>query len=490
MMKRLLCSIIMTVLTAGSVMPVPADAADPDTRMQDDAWIRYVEQSAELEKVPGLTVAAVKGAETGYKSWGYTDLKKQTPMTEDTPVHIGSCSKAFTALAVLLLQEEGKLSAEDSVSDHLPWWRVTYQGKDADIKIRQLLNHSSGLPYITTGYPKDADAETIARLAKDTELASEPGTQFRYIDFGYCVLSLLVETVSGMRYDEYVVKEIMQPIGMTHSGFDLPVIQGHTYFGGRLRAHDDIQPKGNEGAALVCTTPSDMVLWMKAQLSQLELPEKLANAIAASHESDPARHPEGTPDRDYCSGWHQSSDGILWHGGQNPNFTARVIIDPVHDTAVFTVCNAAADTSYYAARSCYMNLLGFPADSFPDIARGMMCRYDLYASVISAVISVFLLIAVILLLTQKKRLAKKSSTPKREKAVLISRMMLLLPLLCFSAAFPRILGAAKGYPGFGYTGFRVWGLYSEIAACLLSDGLIVCLITASVMRYIRQRNAA
>lgn len=94
-----------------------------------------------MDKTPGLAVVAVKGSDVGFNNWGYANIKDKTPMTEDTLVHIGSCSKAFTALAVLLLQEEGKPSIDDSVSKYIPWWHVTYQEQDADIKIwHRLLN--------------------------------------------------------------------------------------------------------------------------------------------------------------------------------------------------------------------------------------------------------------------------------------------------------------------------------------------------------------
>ena len=155
----------------------------------------------------------------------------------------------------------------------------------------------------------------MALLAKDAELISEPGERYRYLDLGCCILAYLTETVSGMPFEDYVVKEIMQPVGMTHSGYDLPIAQGYHCFFGRQTELNDVQPPGNAGAALVVTTPSDMVLWMQAQLGQPELPEHLANAIAASHERDPAHRPKENPDSDYFNGWHQSADGIIWHSG-------------------------------------------------------------------------------------------------------------------------------------------------------------------------------
>ena len=130
-MKKLLTVLMMTVPAFGAVMPFPADAAALDPVLHDASWGDYVERSIELDKAPGHAAAAVSGSEVGFRNWGFADRKAQIPMTEDTPVHIGSCSKAFAALSVLLLQEEGRLSVGDSISDYIPRRHVTYNGQDA-----------------------------------------------------------------------------------------------------------------------------------------------------------------------------------------------------------------------------------------------------------------------------------------------------------------------------------------------------------------------
>ena len=103
---------------------------------------------------------------------------------------------------------------------------------------------------------------------------------------------------------------------------------------------------------------------------------------------------------------------------------------------------------------------------------------------------VLFLLTVILCITQMLRLAKKNTARKREKAILCIRLAVLLPLLCLSLALPLILGAAAGYPGFGYAAFRVWGLDSGLIMCLLLDTWIVCMIAAGILRYLRLRKTA
>ena len=496
-MKQLLKITVITITLLSFILgtAMTAYAADINDILNDNEWTDYIERSIETDKTPGLAVAAVKGSDVGFKNWGYADLKAKTSMTEDTPIHIGSCSKAFTALAVLLLQEEGKLSIEDSISDHIPWWHVTYNGQDADIKIWQLLNHCSGIPNAATmaKYPlrADADEEEIAHMAENLELVHAPGETFEYCNLGYCILAYLVETVSGVSFDEFVVKEIMQPIGMTHSGYGIPVAQGYVYFWGHPMPYNATHAKGTEGEGFVVTTPSDMVLWMKAQMGQLELPENLANAIAASHEIIEAHYPEDgircdSANSSYFNGWYISDNGIIEHGGWNPTYKAQVIIDTDKETAVFTDCNSTANTQWYAMRSCFGELTG--NRSYVDIVRSDMLIVDIIASVLTLIIAVIFLLSIVLFITQKKRLSAKTNSMKKERILFYARMIPLCILLCISLLFPYIIGAAMGYPGFGYQNVWIWGGQSAIVMCVILDATIITLIASVIIRYIRQKH--
>ena len=495
-MKKILVMIIITVLTLGANISFPAYAADVDSVLNDPNWIDYVEHSIDVDKTPGLAVAALNGSKVGFKNWGYANIKEKTLMTENTPVHIGSCSKAFTALSVLLLQEEGKLSIEDSISDYISWWHVTYNGQDADIKIWQLLNHCSGIPNAATmakySLEKDAGEEKIAHIAENLELKYAPGDTFEYCNLGYCILAYLTETVSGMQFDEYVVKEIMQPIGMNHSGYDLPVAQGYIYFLGRPKAYDNPHAKGIEGEGFAVTTASDMVMWMKAQLGQIDLPNKLKNAIAASHKIIEEHYPKDgircdVADCSYFNGWYITDDGVIEHGGWNPTFKAQVILDPNKGTAVFADCNSTANTQWYAMNSCYGELTD--NRSYLDIVRCDMFIIDIIASILSLIIVGIILFIVIMFLTQKQRLAAKKSTIKKESFLLYARIIALLIFLCISIMIPYVLGAAFGYPGFGYQQVWTWGGQSAIVLCLILDLLIIFLIITSIARYIRRKKA-
>ena len=125
---------IAAALALPMLIAAPLHASASDSVLDNTEWNAFVEEKIERDNPPRLAVAMVNGTEVSYKNWGYANIEEQSPITEDTVFGIASCSKAFTALSVFLLQEEGKLSIEDSVSDYLPWWNVTWNGQSQDTK--------------------------------------------------------------------------------------------------------------------------------------------------------------------------------------------------------------------------------------------------------------------------------------------------------------------------------------------------------------------
>lgn len=246
------------------LITAPHRASASDTVLDDAEWNAFVEDKIELDDQPGLAVTLVNGSEVSFKNWGYANMEEQSLVTEDTVFGIASCSKAFTALSVFLLQEEGKISVEDSVSDYLPWWNVTWNGQSQDTKIWQLLDHCSGIPNSNMmQYPESSGApsnEEIAYIAENIELVYEPGTQFHYCNRGYDILAYITETVSGQPFEEYVTKEILQPIGMTHSGYHIPTTQGYRWLFGRLLPYDEPEYTLSSGDGGIRSTPKDMAL--------------------------------------------------------------------------------------------------------------------------------------------------------------------------------------------------------------------------------------
>ena len=177
------------------------------------------------EDGPGIAMLVVRNGETVYERYrGMANIEKGLPIRADTGFRLGSLSKTFTALAVIQLYEDERLSLDDSIRTWLPdvpehWDQVT---------IRHLLGHRSGIPDFLdvaqvqdpeeTFLPDDFDNDFIrAELIHDLELEFEPGEVFEYSNTGYVLLAEIVETASGMGFDDYMQQHIFEPLDMADS---------------------------------------------------------------------------------------------------------------------------------------------------------------------------------------------------------------------------------------------------------------------------------
>jgi CubicO group peptidase (beta-lactamase class C family) len=193
----------------------------------------FVAETMIQDHVPGLSLAIVKDGKVVYaKGFGARNLKTNLPATPDTLWGICSCTKSFTAMAVMQLQEQRKLNVNDPVKKYLPEFKV---GKDeTPIKIQHLLSHSSGIPALFSAYtqalrflgteekwlPLTSFDDVMAFInGAEDEVASEPGKRFFYLDEGYELLGRIIEKVSKMAYKEFVRERILKPLRMSRTTF-------------------------------------------------------------------------------------------------------------------------------------------------------------------------------------------------------------------------------------------------------------------------------
>jgi CubicO group peptidase (beta-lactamase class C family) len=210
---------------------MPGEAEAPDQTVQDDAVPAVAE--AELPKAivslmdrqkakgfSGAVIVARKGQPLFAQAYGDADRARHRANTLDTPFHLASLNKMFTAVLVAQLQEQGKLSFADKVGTFLPAWPQT-DVRDK-VSIDNLLTHTSGLG-MYWGATHDAKAATLDTAAEYGELfrddapAAEPGKRFQYSNNGYVLLGLIAERISGKDYYALVRERIYRPAGMRHS---------------------------------------------------------------------------------------------------------------------------------------------------------------------------------------------------------------------------------------------------------------------------------
>ena len=224
-------ALVSAVAAAGLVAvwpepPTPPAQADSVVELE-----RYLDQIVRFGRPPGLSLAVVKDGRTVYSHGvGLADGPRHVIAAADTVYRWWSMTKIPTAIAILQLQEQGRLSLDDPVVRHLPFFKVRYPAPTSRVvTVRHLLNHSSGLPDLGFGLtrwvhlegepPVNQTAFAEKVLPDHATLVFEPGTHAVYSNLGYIVLGAIIEKVAGQPYEDYVREHILIPLRMTQTDF-------------------------------------------------------------------------------------------------------------------------------------------------------------------------------------------------------------------------------------------------------------------------------
>ena len=181
-----------------------------------NAFDTRLEEMREKLRIPGLALVIIKNGSIVYlKGKGYRNLEERLPATEDTLFAIGSTTKAFTALLVLMAVEEGKLALEDSPKRCLPYFSLKDAEADQKITLRHLLTHTSGLARTDLGwFTGKLSTEEVIRLAGGAEPIAKLGKEFHYNNVMYLAAGECVAAVMGKPYPDLLRERIFDPLGM------------------------------------------------------------------------------------------------------------------------------------------------------------------------------------------------------------------------------------------------------------------------------------
>ena len=214
---------LIVTATVANAQNLPATSVEQLAPEIDSLFAKYQSDV----HVPGIVYGVVKDGKLAYvKSAGVQDLNEKRPVTPDTLFRIASMTKAFTALSILSLRDEGKLSLDDLAEKHVPemkGWK--YPTADAPrIRIRDLLQHVGGL--VTDDPWGDRqqvlpDADFAKMIKAGVPFSRSPQMAFEYSNYGYALLGRIVTSASGMPYSRYVENTLLRPLGMTSSGFEV-----------------------------------------------------------------------------------------------------------------------------------------------------------------------------------------------------------------------------------------------------------------------------
>lgn len=321
-------------------------AADLRTELHD-----YFQQACQKQGFMGAASVTVNGETKFQEACGWADAEWKIKNTVDTRFRTGSIGKQFTAAAILLLHEQGKLSFSDPVGkyvDSLPesWHSAT---------IHQLLTHTSGIPIPSYTGPAWERYSALASspkefldLVRDKPLLYPHGTKLTYNNTGYILLGMVIEKLSGMKYEDFVQQRIFDRVGMHDSGFDdvgkiVPLrARGYTLAGTELRNASLIDPRSAWSAGGFYSTLHDLTLWSEALAH-----DKLLNADSSKRLFD--IYPETA-----AYGMHYGYGVVIgerfghklqYHGGGIKGFNSVLQSYPEAGMVIVVLSNLDLDTT-------------------------------------------------------------------------------------------------------------------------------------------------
>ena len=353
------CVRLVFLLVSALVMACEPRKASPDLS-ELEAYFNDVFS----ETGPGGAVLIKAGGEVLLsRGYGMADIQNGERVTPNTLFNVGSISKTFVANAILILRDEGKLSLEDSLIHYFP----EFKNKNiaARVRVKHLLSHTSGLPdnrhvsRDTIYYLTAKDAENWYPVTQADTLLFEPGTRFQYSNPAYNGLALIIEKVSGMKWQDFVLQEIMKPSGMSTSTItDGPHPESgvsHAYVkSGNEWIEDDYGEEptfaaaGNGG---VWSSVVEMALYENALRSATFLSSKTVDEARTIQLSDAGRAHAGTSGWSWFDpnvGWswflnHRDGVEVIGHTGTQGGFIANYVTIPSQEIFFVILCNSPRD---------------------------------------------------------------------------------------------------------------------------------------------------
>lgn len=325
----------------------------------------FVSKAIVGQHIPGLSLAVVReGKLVKARGYGLANVELAVPATELTVYQIASVTKPFTAEAVMILVDQGKLSLNDRIGERLADLPTAWH----EVTIRHLLSHTSGIPDYTNtpAFQGDRNREyrprELVAMVTEAPLEFSPGDKWNYSNTGYVLLGLLIEEASGQPYGEFLDEHIFKPLGMTSARTnDLGAIvlgraQGYGYRGAELRNGAHISPTQAFSAGMIASNVVDLARWSITLVEGRLLPKP----VAALMES-PTKLAGGQT-AEYGLGWNVqmvNDHRFFSHSGGIPGFASQVSRYPDDGLTVIVLTNttnmvANAGRIAEGVASCYL----------------------------------------------------------------------------------------------------------------------------------------
>jgi CubicO group peptidase (beta-lactamase class C family) len=290
----------------------------------------YMQAEMAKRHIPGASVAVVRNGKVILaKGYGMADVEHSVPASADTVYELGSITKQFTAMAILMLVEEGKVALDEKITHYLPDLPTAWQG----VTVRHLLTHTSGIKSYTSVHDllkiwrNDYTHEEIIKLVSKDPLEFQPGARWEYSNTNYFLLGMLIEKVTGKSYGDFLAARIFTPLHMTTTRTnDLGDIiknraRGYTWGNDTLRNADYTSMTWPFSAGVLVSTVRDLTKWDAALAT-----EKLVKRSSLQQMWTPVKLNDGST-HPYGFGWaveDYQGHKLLSHGGGIPGFTTNI----------------------------------------------------------------------------------------------------------------------------------------------------------------------
>jgi len=336
-------------------------AASAQPQATPERLDQQVEAYVRQGQFSGTVLVAVDGRTLLSKGYGLANAEWAIPNTPQTKFRLGSITKQFTAMAVLLLEQQGKLKIADPVCQYVEACPAAWK----PLTLHHLLTHTSGIPNFTSfpDYRKtmmipSPPGETLRRF-KDKPLDFDPGAKFSYSNSGYVLLGFIIEKVSGESYASYVTRNILAPLGMSDTGYDntsdvvAKRASGYERSGGGLANAPYLAMTIPHAAGSLYSTTLDLMTWDAALNAG-----KLLTAENYKRYFTPARN-------NYAYGWNVQQRGgaeVHSHGGGINGFATMIYRVPSRKLLVAALSNVTPSKAGDVANDLFWLAMGKSVD--------------------------------------------------------------------------------------------------------------------------------
>ncbi len=303
----------------------------------------FVKAEMERKKIPGVSVAVIKdGKPIVVKGYGLANIEHNVPVKPETIFQSGSVGKQFTAFAIMLLVDEGKIGLDDKIGKYLGEVPESW----ANVTVRHLLTHTGGFTDYSRGFDfrKDYTEDDLLKIIKETPLAFAPGEKWQYSNFGYVTLGIIIRKASGKFYGDLLAERVFKPLGMTTARVisESDIIPnraaGYVLRNGEVKNQEWVSPVLNTTAdGALYFSVLDMIRWEEALAGR-----KLLSKAAYEQMWTPVKLNDGREQR-YGFGWalrDVNDFKVIEHGGAWQGFKSFIARYPDRGLTVIALANS------------------------------------------------------------------------------------------------------------------------------------------------------